>query len=134
MLKRDLDAAIRKAAKTPGRPIKAELHQPRMTEAQFQRRTIELARRLGWRVAAFRPAQNGRGEWRTPVQGDGKGWPDLVLVKGDRILFRELKRDRTYLEPDQKAWRDALLAAGADYAVWRPKDWPIIEATLKGEA
>ena len=120
MLKRD------EAAKTPDRP--------RMTEAQFQRQVIALARMTGWKVAAFRPAMNARGEWRTPVQGDGKGWPDLVLVKGDRVLFRELKRDKTYLEPEQKAWRDALLAAGADWAIWRPKDEALIEATLKGEA
>ena len=110
------------------------LTRPKVTESAFQRQVLALAKMLGWRTAHFRPAMNQRGDWRTPVAGDGKGWPDLVLVKGERVLFRELKTDRGVLSPEQREWRDALQAAGADYAVWRPKDWPIIEATLKGEA
>lgn len=126
-----LDAAMRRVAKaTPERLVKP----PKQTEAAFQRQVIALARMTGWKVAAFRPAQNARGEWRTPVQGDGKGWPDLVLVGRGRVLYRELKLDKRYPGPEQREWGEALLAAGADYAVWRPKDWPIIEATLKGEA
>jgi len=110
------------------------LTRPKVTEAQLQRQVLDLARLTGWRTAHFRTAQTARGAYVTPVAGDGKGFPDLVLVKGDRVLYRELKRDGAYLEPDQKLWRDALQAAGADYAIWRPKDWPEIEATLKGEA
>lgn len=101
-----------------------------ITESQFQRQVIELAQLLGWRVAAFRPALNARGQWRTAVQGDGAGWPDLVLVR-DRVLFRELKRDGAYLEPRQKVWRDQLVAAGADWGVWRPRDFDRIQAELK---
>jgi len=119
------------------RAFRATSHAParaKLTESAFQSQVIALARMLGWRVAAFRPAMNQRGEWRTPVQGDGKGWPDCVLVGRGRVLFRELKLDKRYPTPEQREWGEALLAAGADYAVWRPKDWPIIEATLKGEA
>ena len=134
MLKRDLDAAIQKAAKTPGRPIRAELHQPRMTEAQFQRQVLALAKMTGWRTAHFRPAMNARGDWRTPVAGDGKGFPDLLLVRGGKLLAVELKTDRGTLSPEQREWRDALLAAGVDWRLWRPRDWDAIEATLKGEA
>ena len=126
-----LDAAMRRVAKaTPERLVKP----PKQTEAAFQRQVIRLARMTGWRTAAFRPAMNQRGDWRTPVQGDGKGWPDLVLVKGDRILFRELKTAAGQLSPEQREWRDTLVAAGADWALWRPRDWDAIEATLKGEA
>ena len=106
----------------------------KVTEAQFQRQVLALAKLTSWRVAHFRTAMNARGQYMTPVAGDGKGFPDLVLVKGGRVLYRELKRDGGYLEPEQKAWRDALLAAGADWALWRPRDWPLVEATLKGEA
>lgn len=101
-----------------------------MTEADFQATVIDYARRRGWRVAHFRKAQNQRGDWRTPVAADGKGFPDLVLVR-DRVLFIELKTDVGRLTREQKLWRDALLRAGigshragsADYDVWRPRDW-----------
>lgn len=62
---------------------------PLTTEAMFQIEIIELARILGWRVAHFRPAQTRHG-WRTPVAADGKGFPDLVLVR-ERVIYAELK-------------------------------------------
>ena len=108
-----------------------------MTEAQFQRSVIELAQLNGWKVAHFRPAQNGRGNWRTPVAADGAGFPDLVLVR-DRVIFAELKTDRGRVRPEQQAWLDALTEARVkaqtsgvlDVVIWRPKDWPDILATL----
>lgn len=103
---------------------------PKVSEAQFQRQVIEFAQRLNWRVAHFRPAQNARGDWRTPVAADGKGFPDLVLVR-ERVLFVELKVNGNKLAPDQVAWRDALQTAGANWHHWTPDDWPAIEQTLK---
>lgn len=113
-------------------------------ESDFQKVVIELAQRLGYRVAHFRPMQDHRGAWRTPVSADGKGFPDLVLVR-ERIIFAELKKDDRYPDPDQRAWLDAL-AGALDLAddeapgdrehvlvrVWRPKDWPDIQRTLEG--
>jgi hypothetical protein len=46
-----------------------------LSEAAFTDAVIELARLGGWRVAHFRPARTASG-WRTPVQGDGAGFPD----------------------------------------------------------
>ena len=106
---------------------------PKVTEAQFQRQVLQLAKLTGWRTAHFRASLNQRGEWQTAVAGDGKGYPDLTLIR-DRVLFIELKTDRGVLSPEQREWRDALLAAGADWRLWRPRDWELIEATLKGEA
>lgn len=80
---------------------------PKVTEAQFQRQVLQLAVLTGWRTAHFRPAQNSRGEWRTAVAGDGKGFPDLVLVR-ETVLFVELKVGRNKLTTDQVEWRDAL--------------------------
>lgn len=102
----------------------------KLTEAAFQRQIIDLAHLYGWRVAHFRPAQNARGDHRTPVAGDGKGFPDLVLVR-DRVLFIELKTSTGQLTRDQLDWGGALLKAGATWARWRPEDWPDIEAALK---
>ncbi|GIV03679.1 MAG: hypothetical protein KatS3mg015_2509 [Fimbriimonadales bacterium] len=93
---------------------------------------IETARLLGWRVAHFRPARTSRG-WRTPVAGDGAGFPDLVLVGHGRILYREIKTERGRLRPEQTAWIAALREAGADAGVWTDEDWRLgaIESQLR---
>jgi hypothetical protein len=54
---------------------------PPITEAAFLRQVLDLAKLRGWRTAHFRPAQTSRG-WRTAVQGDGAGFPDLVGRRG----------------------------------------------------
>lgn len=89
------------------------------TGAAFEHQVIDLARILGWRTAHFRAARTAAG-WATPVAGDGKGFPDLVLVR-DRVVFAELKTGaRPRLGPDQVAWRDALAHAGAEWHLWAP--------------
>jgi hypothetical protein len=105
-------------------------------ERAFQGAVLELAMRLGWRTFHARKAQNARGDWRTPVAGHGAGFPDLVLVRGGRVLFVELKADRGRLSPAQASWGNALEMAAWEapgvvrYFVWRPRDWPEIEREL----
>lgn len=103
-----------------------------MTEAEFQSAVIDLARMSGWMVAHFRAGMNRRGRWMTAVAGDGAGFPDLVLVHAGRreVLYRELKSERGRLTFEQIEWGRTLTAAGADYAVWRPADWPTVVARL----
>lgn len=94
-----------------------------MNETEFQGKVIEAAHTFGWAVAHFRPAMTKHG-WRTPVAADGKGFPDLVLVSPEGgVLWRELKVPPNTLTDDQIVWRDRLLAAGADWALWVPDDW-----------
>lgn len=93
-----------------------------MTEAQLQAAVIEMARTLGWLTAHFRPALTERG-WRTPVSGDGKGFPDLILVRGERLIAAELKSDVGAVSVEQDVWLGAFRCAGALTAVWRPRDW-----------
>jgi hypothetical protein len=95
-----------------------------MTEDQLLETVLDLAATCGWMRAHFRPAQTGRG-WRTPVSGDGAGFPDLILVppQPGRVLWRELKSNTGRLRPQQEAWGNRLLAVGEDWAVWRPADW-----------
>lgn len=100
-----------------------------ISENDFLKQVIDLAHLCGWKVAHFRPAQTTRG-WRTPVQADGAGFPDLVLVK-ERVIFPELKSEKGKLSDAQKAWRDALLAAGGEYYCWRPSDFENIVECLK---
>lgn len=102
-----------------------------MTEAQFGAAVVEMARLLGWRVAHFRPARTLAG-WRTPVAADGTGFPDLVLVRGDRLVFAELKAARGRPTDEQSAWLAALAGVErVDVALWRPADWDAIERALR---
>ncbi len=108
---------------------------PAVLERDFQDQVIELAQRTGWRVAHFRPARakdpkTGEETWRTAVQGDGKGFPDLVMLRGPRLLVVELKTDTGKVSVDQAAWLHAFGDADVTTRVWRPSDWPAIEAAL----
>ena len=103
------------------------------TEEELQKAVIELAQFLGWRVAHFRPARTEKG-WRTPVQGDGKGFPDLVLARHGRVLFAELKSEKAKLSAEQDLW---LYELGPSFSrVWRPSGWKSgeIERELRGQA
>jgi hypothetical protein len=97
-------------------------------EDEFTTWVIDCAQRGGWAVVHFRPAQTTKG-WRTPVQGDGKGWVDLTLVR-ERFIYAELKKKGAYLKPEQRVWRGRIEAAGGEYHLWRPPDRPAIQALL----
>jgi hypothetical protein len=101
-----------------------------VSEAEFTRMAIQLAKLRGWRVAHFRAAVNRRGRWSTPVQGDGAGFPDLLLVRGDCVLAIELKVGRNRPSPAQREWLAAFAAAGVRAVVARPEDWAMIEEML----
>ena len=91
-----------------------------MTEDALKAEVLKQCKALGLRTAHFRPAKTKDG-WRTPVEGDGKGWPDLIIV-GRRLIVRELKQDARYPDPNQRMWITALAEAGVDVDVWRPRD------------
>jgi hypothetical protein len=92
-------------------------------EADFQSQVLQLAGILRWRRAHFRPGLNRRGEWRTAVAGDGSGFPDLILVRGERVLAVELKSERGRTTPEQEEWLAAFAGAGVEACVWRPSDF-----------
>ena len=100
-----------------------------MSEADWQEQVIAFARLRGWAVAHFRPAQTSKG-WRTPVTADGAGFPDLVLVR-ERVVVVELKSETGRLSVEQRRWLIALEAAHAEHYLWRPSDWPRVEAVLR---
>ena len=113
-----------------------------MSEADLLESVIDLAHVFGWTVAHFRPARvmkNGIETWRTPVEADGKGFPDLVLARETPngfadIIFAELKSERGKLTIEQKMWLQLL---GKNPAVrcfvWPPSNWLLgeIEKVLK---
>ena len=98
-------------------------------EEGFQDGVVEYAHLRGWRAAHFRPAWSARG-YRTPVQYDGDGFPDLVLCRSPRLVIAEVKV-RAPVSAKQRAWLDLLgEVPGIEVYVWRPKDWPEIERVL----
>jgi hypothetical protein len=99
-------------------------------EAQFQARVVQYAQLMGWRVSHFKTSQAQSGRWLTAVGADGKGWPDLAMAR-ERFLVAECKSATGTLSLEQKAWRDALVAAGVEWHLFRPRDWDAVVATLK---
>ena len=106
-----------------------------MSEDELLENVVDCAHLFGWRVAHFRAARSAHG-WRTPVQADGKGFPDLVLAREGDVIFAELKRQKTKLTPEQELWFQELFGGQALMVVWRPSDWVdgTIESALRGEA
>ena len=108
------------AGGAPSQPVAGAAGRPEPTEHQMVAAILEAAHVTGWRVAHFRPALTRHG-WRTAVQGDGAGFPDLVMVhaRARLVWWVELKSRRGRLEPAQEAWRDDLEAAGERWLVVR---------------
>jgi len=83
----------------------------------------------GWRLAHFRAAWTKDG-WRTAMSGD-VGYPDLTMVRGERLVFAELKAVGGRLGDDQVVLLDALRETPAEVYCWRPADWPQIREVLR---
>lgn len=100
----------------------------RMREDALQQQILRAAAVLGWRSYHTKDSR-----------GSLRGFPDLVLVRGPRLIFAELKRMPTTKTParptpDQQGWLDDLNvvaqalgsvrvpAAGIEVYVWRPID------------
>jgi len=110
---------------------KLPTHYATISEKAFTAQIIALARWYKWRTAHFRPGKTQRGRWVTPVQGDGAGFFDLVLVKRPRVIFAELKTERGKLSEQQKKWFDETAMGVAETYLWRPRDIDEIERILK---
>lgn len=91
-------------------------------EAELLACVLELAALRKWRTMHQRPGLTQAGHWRTAVQGDGKGFPDLVLCR-ERLILVELKSDLGRTTPEQQDWLFALSAAGVETHIWRPLHW-----------
>lgn len=102
-----------------------------ITEAEFTRQVIQFAQLHRWTTAHFRPAMTQSGRWVTAVQGDGRGFPDLVLVR-DRVVVAELKVGKNKPTDEQREWLRKFAAADVAAFVWRPEDWPEIERVIGG--
>ena len=90
-------------------------------EEHLQQQIMDLATLTGWlcyhtHTSRFSPS----------------GFPDLVLVRGDRLVVAELKSAVGKLTREQQMWLEALQASGhVEMYTWRPADWAQIEGALR---
>lgn len=111
-----------------------------ISEADWQRTLIALLKTYGYRVAHFRGAWSQDGKrYMTPVQAEGKGFPDLVAAREPlkslfsesgtppfrtgRLIFLEVKTRMGKLDVEQEIWRQVLIGAGAEYILAHPQDY-----------
>ena len=91
-----------------------------MSEAAFQQTVIDAARLTGWLVYHTHDSRH------SPA-----GFPDLVLVRGGRLMFWELKAMRGRASAAQLDWLAALAEAGADAMLLSLRDWDAIKEMLR---
>jgi Holliday junction resolvase len=89
-----------------------------MSEKRFQSQVVELLKAAGWRC--YHPFDSRRS---TP------GFPDITAVRGDRLLFLELKSLDGKVTNEQVEWLTALRRVKrVDAVVVRPsRDWRQLE-------
>lgn len=92
----------------------------RLTEKAFLAQVIALARLCRWKVYHTHDSRHSQA-----------GFPDLVLLKGPRLIFAELKVGRNRATPEQVEWMEALLPVpGVEVFLWLPNDWDQIKQVL----
>ena len=93
-----------------------------MTEKQFQRQVIDLAKLLHYKVYFT------WNSFHSPT-----GFPDLVLTRPSdgRLIFAELKASGGTLTDAQREWLDALRVTKAEAYLWFPSNFDDIVETLK---
>lgn len=101
----------------------------RLTERAWQRQVIDYARLRGWLLYHHRPALRPSGNWSTALTG-APGMPDLILARGQRLVFAELKTQTGRVSDSQKTWLAALEQCPVEVYLWRPSDWETVRAIL----
>lgn len=98
----------------------------KISEAEWQQTLIELLQLKGYKVCEFRKARlikGGVDTYRTPFGADGKGFPDLIAVKGQTCLFIECKSEKGKLSLEQKDWIERLKLVTGISQVFRPSNY-----------
>lgn len=98
-----------------------------ITEKQLYEFVRSAAKQFGWRV------------YHTLNSfGSHKGFPDLVLLNGQRIVWAELKAEKGKVSPDQVAWLSELRSVEPDSAglwvyLWKPSHRDAVAFCLAGQ-
>lgn len=100
---------------------------PKQTERAWAQSLDRLAALFQWAKWQDRATNMPRAckRCKAPIQWprNDPGWPDRVYVRGDRLIFVELKTDRGRLSDDQKVWLGRLSAVRrVEVYIARPRD------------
>lgn len=91
-----------------------------ITEAQWRKSVCDLLDAAAWKWHYVHDSRR-----------DKPGLPDLIAVRGVRLLFIELKTMTGKIRREQAEWLEALRAtAWVEVYVWRPCDMEQIKAIL----
>lgn len=101
-----------------------------ISEKDFQKQVIELARLYGWKVAHFHDSRRQVKPGVFVGDKDAAGFPDLVLVRPPELVVLELKRELGKTTSEQDAWLAALVACGVEACVVRPSEWDWLRVRL----
>lgn len=89
---------------------------PNLREKDFQQMVLNVAWPSGWET--YHTYDSRRSD---------PGFPDLCLVRGERLLFAELKTIKGRLRDAQKHWLALLTKVPCvEVYLWRPTDWDAI--------
>ena len=91
-----------------------------LSEREFQAAVMTIAHQLKW---LFYHTHDSI--------GSQAGFPDLVMVRGKRLIFAELKTEKGKLSMQQLEWTTGLTETAAEVYVWRPSMMDKIIETLK---
>ena len=116
-----LDALARLAGE-PAAPATLAAAPPAEKEEGWLQVVSDYARLCDWLVYHTRDSRRS-----------ARGFPDLTMVRDGRLVFAELKTNRGSLTRPQKQWigRLAVSVPGIEVYLWRPRDWPTVERTLR---
>jgi len=96
----------------------------RITEKQFLSQVDYLAKNTGWLTYHTWNSQHSAG-----------GFPDLCMVRGNRLIFTELKSEVGKVTPEQINWLCKLgQTIKPEVYLWRPSDWDRIVEKLKEDS
>lgn len=91
-------------------------------EKKFQGRVVYLAKLNG-----FEDIYHTTNSMYSPA-----GYPDLVMLKGKRMVVVELKMPKGSLTAEQYFWLEAYMKVTPDVYLWYPDDWEEMVEVLGG--
>ena len=102
----------RLAEKTVERLTAQQIFEEAESERDFVQKVVSLFRLCGWRIYHT---------WNS--LHSEPGFPDLIALKGHRMVVAEAKSQKGVVTEAQQAWLDAFKLVCKEVFVWRPSGW-----------